>query len=152
MDIAVGDFNGDGKLDAIVTSGSGGSTGLGGPGLAVSLGNGDGTFTPANGSPISLGKNPYALVVADFDGDGKLDVAVTDSSVNDVYILLGNGDGTFVSPSTIVGKAPDAIVAGDFNNDGKLDLAVANSGDNTVTLLLGNGDGHSLRHRNRLIP
>ncbi len=141
--IAVGDFNGDGKLDAIVTGGGGGaSAGLGGSGLAVSLGNGDGTFTSANGSPISLGQNLDAIVIADFNGDGKLDVAVTDSSTNDVYILLGNGDGTFGSPGTVaVGNGPDAMVAGDFNNDGKLDLAVANSGDNTVTLLLGNGDG-----------
>ena len=141
--IAVGDFNGDGKLDAIVAGGDGGtSTGLGSSGLGVSLGNGDGTFTPAKGSPISLGQNLYAIVVADFNGDGKLDVAVTDSSANDVYILLGNGDGTFGPASTIpVGNDPDAIVAADFNNDGKLDLAVANFQDNTVTLLLGNGDG-----------
>jgi hypothetical protein len=143
MGIAVGDFNGDGKLDAIAAGGGvGTSAGLGSSGLGVSLGNGDGTFTPANGSPISLGQNLYAIVVADFNGDGKLDVAVTDSSANDVYILLGNGDGTFGPPSTTaVGNDPDAIVAGDFNNDGKLDLAVANFQDNTVTLLLGNGDG-----------
>jgi FG-GAP-like repeat/Putative Ig domain len=141
--IAVGDFNGDGKLDAIAAGGSGGvSAGLGTSGLAVSLGNGDGTFAPAIGSPISLGQNLYAIVVADFNGDGKPDVAVTDSSANDVYILLGNGDGTFGPPSAIaVGNDPDAMVAGDFNNDGKLDLGIANGGDNTVTLLLGNGDG-----------
>lgn len=140
--IAVGDFNGDGKLDAIVASGSGGSSGLGNAGLAVSLGNGDGTFNPANSSPIYIGQNPDAIVVADFNGDGKLDIAVTDPGSNCVYILLGNGDGTFGPPSTIAtGNAPDALVTGDFNNDGKLDLAVANSGDNTVTLLVGNGDG-----------
>jgi hypothetical protein len=96
----------------------------------------------ATGSPISLGQTPFAIVAADFNGDGKLDLAVTDATENAVFVLLGNGDGTFQPPITIpVGNAPDAIVAGDFNNDGKLDLATANSGDNTVTLLLGNGDG-----------
>src|SRR5208283_1612801 len=75
-------------------------------------------------------------------GDGKLDLAMTDSTGNAVLILLGNGDGTFGAATTIaVGNGPDAIVTADFNNDGKLDLAVANYGDGTITLLLGNGDG-----------
>ncbi|HEV2402509.1 MAG TPA: FG-GAP-like repeat-containing protein [Candidatus Sulfotelmatobacter sp.] len=140
--IAAGDFNGDGKLDAIVAGGSGVSSGLGSSGLGVSLGNGDGTFTPANGSPISLGQSLDAIVLADFNGDGKLDVAVTDSGANVVYILLGNGDGTFQPANAFtVGNAPESMVVGDFNSDGKLDLAVANFSDNTVTLLLGNGDG-----------
>ena len=70
-----------------------------------------------------------AIVAGDFNGDGKLDLAVTDSGGNAVLVLLGNGDGTFQPPITIaVGNGPDAIVAGDFNNDGKLDLAVANYG------------------------
>lgn len=138
--LAVGDFNADGKLDAIVV----GARSMAFPfsGVAVSLGNGDGTFTQASGSPISLGTSLSAIVAADFNGDGKLDVAVTDSGTNAVHILTGNGDGTFLESATIsVGNQPGAIVAGDFNNDGKLDLAVANSGDGTVTLLLGNGDG-----------
>jgi hypothetical protein len=140
--LAVGDFNGDGKLDAIVAGSGASSSGLGASGLGVSLGNGDGTFTPANGSPIFFGQSLYAIVVADFNGDGKLDIAVSDSGSNVVYILLGNGDGTFGAPTAFtIGNSPDAIVAGDFNNDGILDLAVANMGDNTVTLLLGNGDG-----------
>lgn len=138
--MAVGDFNADGKLDAIVASG--GSTVYPGSGVTVSLGNGDGTFTLASGSPIPLGQNLSAIVTADFNEDGKLDLAVTDSVGNAVLILLGNGDGTFGTPTTIpVGNGPEAIVAGDFNNDGKLDLAVANYGDGTITLLLGNGDG-----------
>jgi FG-GAP-like repeat/Putative Ig domain len=137
---AVGDFNGDGKLD-IALAGAG-STKYPDSGMDVSLGTGDGTFTQANGSPISLGQSLSAIVAADFNGDGKLDVAVTDAVGNAVLVLLGNGDGTFQPPMTIgVGNAPQAIVAGDFNNDGKLDLAVANYGDGTVTLLLGNGDG-----------
>ena len=149
--LAVGDFNGDGKPDVAVAGESPGkaawiyqpgSSEYPYAGVAVSLGNGDGTFALAGGSPISLGQDLYAIVAADFNGDGKLDLAVTDYGENEVFVLLGNGDGTFQSPISIpVGNSPEAIVAGDFNNDGKLDLAVANFGDATVMLLLGNGDG-----------
>ena len=146
--VALGDFNRDGKLDAVVANGGTKSS----PGsLTVSLGNGDGTFTLGPNSPIALGVNLRAIVAADFNGDGKLDVAVTDAVSNTVMILLGNGDGTFGAPLTIpIGNDPVAIVAGDFNGDGKLDLAVANfnctgiplnCGQGTLTLLLGNGDG-----------
>jgi hypothetical protein len=138
--VAVGDFNADGKLDAIVASG--GSAKYPGSGVSISLGRGDGTFTQASASPVSLGANLSAIVTSDFNGDGKLDLAVTDSGGNAVIILLGNGDGTFAPPATIpVGNQPEAILAADFNNDGKLDLAVANYADGTITLLLGNGDG-----------
>jgi hypothetical protein len=140
MGMAVGDFNADGKLDTVVVNG--GTPAVPGAGVTVSLGNGDGTFTPPSGSPVPFGQNLSAIVSADFNVDGKLDVAVTDSGGNAVMILLGNGDGTFATPATIpVGNQPDAIVAADFNNDGKMDLAVANYADGTVTLLLGNGDG-----------
>jgi hypothetical protein len=140
MGVAVGDFNGDGKLDAAVANGLGAPPGF--SGVSISLGNGDGTFTQPSGSPISLGQSLSAIVTSDFNGDGKLDLAVTDSAGNAVIILLGNGDGTFGVPTTIpVGNTPYALVVGDFNSDGKLDLAVANYGDGTITLLLGNGDG-----------
>ncbi|HEV2134587.1 MAG TPA: FG-GAP-like repeat-containing protein [Terracidiphilus sp.] len=138
--VAVGDFNGDGKLDAVIAGG--GSTKYPYSGIAVSLGNGNGSFTSASGSPASVGEDLSAIGAGDFNADGKLDLALTDAGTNAVLILLGNGDGTFQPLLTIpVGSAPLAIVTGDFNNDGKLDLAVANDGDNTVTLLLGNGDG-----------
>ncbi len=137
---AVGDFNGDGRLDvAVATSGS---TMYPGSGVDVSLGKGDGTFTQANGSPISLGQSLSAIVAGDFNGDGRLDLAVTDETGNAVDVLLGNGDGTFKpAVSVAVGGEPDALVVGDFNDDGMLDLAIANYGDGTVTLLLGKGDG-----------
>lgn len=137
---AVGDFNGDGKLD--VAMAGAGTTNYPDAGVVVSLGNGDGTFTQASSSPMPLGHSLSSIVTGDFNGDGKLDLAVTDSVENTVLVLLGNGDGSFQSPITIpVGNYPSAIAMGDFNNDGKLDLAVVNQGDNTVTLLLGHGDG-----------
>jgi hypothetical protein len=138
--VAVGDFDADGRLDAVVAGG--GSTMYPGSGLTVSLGKGDGTFAQASGSPIFLGKNLSAMVASDFNGDGRLDLAVTDFDDNSVMILLGNGDGTFRIPISIpVGNQPDAIVAADFNRDRKVDVAAANYGDGTVTLLLGDGSG-----------
>ncbi len=138
--LAVGDFNGDGKLDLALAS-SGTKT-YPYSGVDILLGNGYGGFAPANGAPVSAGQSLSAIVVGDFNGDGKQDLAVADSAGNAVLVLLGNGDGTFQTPITIpVGNQPWALVEGDLNNDGKLDLAVANYGDNTVTLLLGNGDG-----------
>jgi hypothetical protein len=128
---AVGDFNGDGKLDVAVADGGG---------VFVLLGNGDGTFSQALGSPFPVGAG--AVVAADLNGDGKLDLVVTDQSHKAVNVLLGNGDGTFQPPKNfIVGNDPAAVAVGDFNDDGKLDTATANDDDDTVTLLLGNGDG-----------
>jgi hypothetical protein len=138
--LAVGDFNGDGIPDAVVANSAFGE--VHDSGFSISLGRGDGTFTRASGSPTALGQSLSAVVVGDFNGDGKLDLAMADSGGNAVIILLGNGDGTFGMPITIpAGNGPASIIAADFNNDGKLDLAIANFGGNTVTLLLGNGDG-----------
>jgi hypothetical protein len=137
-----GDFNADGKLDIALASSGVHSDPSQVSGVTVSLGNGDGTFTVASGSPILLGQSLSAIVTADFNGDGKLDLAVTDSEGNAVIIVLGHGDATFGAPTIIpVGNGPSSIITADFNNDGKLDLAVANITDGTITLLLGNGDG-----------
>jgi hypothetical protein len=133
---AAGDFNGDGKLDLVM---NGENVLLGSSGENILLGNGDGRFT--QGSTVNGGG---FVTVADFNRDGKLDLAVCNGSANTVSIFLGDGSGNFAAASgspIAVGSDPDAIAVGDFNNDGKLDLAVANSGDGTVTLLLGNGDG-----------
>jgi archaellum component FlaF (FlaF/FlaG flagellin family) len=101
------------------------------------------TFTTVNPStdPLFAMQQIPSMAVGDFNGDGKLDLAVPQNNGSAVLVELGNGDGTFVSVSYGAGTNPSSVVVGDFNGDGKLDLAVANSTDNTVSILLGNGDG-----------
>lgn len=133
--LVVGDFNVDGKPDLAVANGGAGT-------VSVLLGNGDGTFTAASGSPVAVGTTPDALAVADFSNSGHPSLAVANAGSNSVMFLPGNGDGTFgAAVITPVGTAPSAITVGDFNNSGDLGLAVANSGDGTVTILLGNASG-----------
>ena len=119
--LAVGDFNGDGKLDIVVVAQQGPSQAY------VLLGNGDGTF----GQVASFGSvnQPFGVAVGDFNGDGKLDLALSDFGTSSVAILLGNGNGTFqpqVEYST--NGYPEALVVADFNGDGHPDIAVANGG------------------------
>ncbi len=135
--IVLGDFNGDGIPDVATAFG-------------VELGTGDGTFGPL----LSLGlpsDSIDGLVAGDFNGDGKLDLAATDQNSNQVFVLLGNGNGTFQPGMAYnVGDSPSSLITGDFNGDGKLDLAVADSGSEVfgegndpggVSVLLANGDG-----------
>jgi large repetitive protein len=134
----VGDFNGDGKPDVLVG-------GQYGNRATVLLGRGDGTFTPfAEQIPFAPGDAPYALAEGDFNGDGKLDIAVTHvrSSDHTISVYLGRGDGGFQAPVRFtVGASPRGLVAGDFNGDGRTDLAVVNFGSDSVSVLLGRGDG-----------
>jgi uncharacterized protein (TIGR03437 family) len=138
--VASADFNNDGNVDlAVVYTGTFNTTGQTTGGVAILLGNGDGTFQKAVNYPA--GMNALHVAIADLNGDGKLDLAVAADSGNNLTILLGNGDGTFRAGSTItVGRNPAAVIAADFNRDGKLDLATANE-DGTVSILLGNNDG-----------
>ena len=137
--VASGDFNGDGVPDVVVgQQGNNGSTGV-----VVYLAKGDGTFFPG----VSYGASAQLrfVAVADFNGDGKLDIAAIDKA-GLVQILLGDGDGSFsigAEYPTDPGNSPDPqnVVTGDFNHDGKMDLAVANPNTGTVGVLLGHGDG-----------
>jgi hypothetical protein len=100
------------------------------------------SFVSLSGSSLTIPAGPWGVATADFNGDGKLDLAVPNESLDNVFILLGNGDGTFQSPvEYATGNGPQFLVIGDFNSDGNLDLAICNVFDGTVSILLGNGDG-----------
>jgi len=95
-----------------------------------------------NRTSFGGGNSPRAVVSGDFNGDGKLDLAVANYADNTVEIFLSNGDGTFNNGLvTATGRGPDAMVVGDLNGDSKLDLAVANQTDSTILIFAGNGDG-----------
>jgi Ca2+-binding RTX toxin-like protein len=100
------------------------------------------TFAPAPNNPFPVGSTPTTVTNADFDGDGKMDLAAQNSGSNSVSALLGNGDGSFKEKQDFaVGSGPSAVTSADLDEDGKADLAVANWSSNNVSVLLGNGDG-----------
>ncbi|HEY7096849.1 MAG TPA: VCBS repeat-containing protein [Terriglobales bacterium] len=130
--MATADLNGDGILDLVLNDGN--STGV-----SVLLGNRDGSFQTFALFGCSC-QFPFDVVVADFNSDGKNDVAVT--SPNGVSILLGDGAGNLGTPRVLTaGISPERLVATDLNGDHKMDLAVTNLGSNTVSIFLGHGDG-----------
>jgi hypothetical protein len=126
--LVTGDLNGDGIPDLLVPTATA---------VVAFLGNGDGTFTQASSTPTPT--SGY-LALGDFNHDGKLDFATSGN-----LIALGNGDGTFQTPTPIVSNPPTggfaSIAAGDFNGDGWPDLVLGASGDTPLYVLLNNQHG-----------
>jgi hypothetical protein len=149
QDLAAGDFNGDGRVDLVVS--------LSDPTFSLSLltGNGDGTFNaPVNFPNTGAQEDSPAVVATDLDNDGRLDVVLAHAiscfvspcvAARTITVMLGFGDGTFQLPFDIdVGTGMSRIAVGDFNRDGIKDLAIA--GDNSqVYTLLGVGNGTFLK-------
>jgi len=128
----LGDLDGDGHVDAVITSARLGTVG-------VFLGDGAGGFGTPTDFPVQ--KNPYAVLARDVSGDGKLDVITTDSS-GSLAILLGDGHGSLGEPTLIeLTGRPVALAAADFDGDGELDLAVARADADDVVILRGEPGG-----------
>jgi len=137
-DIAVGDFNGDGKLDLVVDS-------FNTPGsVSILLGADNGSFTSRK--DIHIGNHPAFLATGDFNGDGRLDVVANamdpKSGMEVLSTLLGNGDGSLQAPlNQTLTSSPSKFAVADFNLDGKLDLATCLQNTTGVSVFLGKGDG-----------
>jgi FG-GAP-like repeat len=146
--VAAGDFNSDGKVDLVVT--------LNSPQLSLALltGTGTGTFNAPTFFPNTSGFDSPAIVATDLNGDGRLDLAVMHTiacftapcrAARSITILLGNGNGTFQTPSEIdVGTGPMAMAVVDLNRDGIKDVAIG-GGNTELSILLGVGNGTFVR-------
>lgn len=144
----VTDIDGDGNLDVVIAAGHPDSLTASASIndnaeelITILFGKGDGTLL---GAPTwAAGQVPSGIAAGDFNGDSKLDLAVTSSGSKDLWIFLGKGPGLFQAPTrlTITGAKPSAIVAAKFNGDANSDLAVADSASNKVHLMLAKGDG-----------
>jgi hypothetical protein len=138
-DIAVADMNGDGNQDLVVANHQS-------PFLRVFLGDGRGGFHLAPGSPVDVHSNPHphGVAVADFNSDGKPDVATDSWGNNQIEVLFGDGTGRLVTPGAFfaTGKRPyERVRTADFNRDGHPDIVTTNLDDSTVSILLGDGHG-----------
>ncbi|MBV9927201.1 MAG: VCBS repeat-containing protein [Acidobacteria bacterium] len=131
----VGDFNGDGLPD-VAASG----VGVTGGAVGVYFGKGDGSFQPRVPNPAIL--NTVLFDAADFNGDGRVDLAAENFSSGTAGVLLGKGDGTFqpmAAEYILAGSSIIDIRVADYNHDGKADLVALTT--DVVNVLFGNGDG-----------
>ena len=136
--VIAADINGDGKPDLIVANGTDNTVSV----LLNTTTTGAATPTFSAQQAFATGTNPRAVVAADINGDGKLDLIVANWHSNTVSVLLntttaGGSTPSFASQQTFAaGSFPNSVTAGDLNGDGKPDLAVGSSGNTQVSVLL----------------
>lgn len=147
QEVASADFNGDSNPDVVTINFTTNQ-------LLFLAGDGAGNFAAPVTSPLGFTLiSPFITITsADFNGDGNLDLAITNYAGRSVSILLGNGSGSFTPHTTLdIETQAGRVAVADFNNDGKEDVAVRNRGgcnpevqvcgSTTVTIFLGNGAG-----------
>jgi hypothetical protein len=137
--LAVGDLNNDGNEDLLVVE----SNGTGAGTLAVFMGQGDGRFTFK--ASYRVGSEAGFVTTADFDGDGKLDVAETDAgdgSEGVLRVFRGTGKGTLLNPRVYkIPDTPGALAVGNLNGDQHPDLAIVQYATGSVGVLINDGTG-----------
>lgn len=137
MRIAVGYFNNDDQLDVAVAN-------YAMDNIGILSGNGDGSLQIQSVFSTGYKSRPNAIVVADFDNDSRLDIAVANYGTNNIGVFLQYNKGEYsnlVSYSTGSGSMPRSLAVGDFNDDGQLDITVANSGTNRIGIFFGDEYG-----------
>jgi hypothetical protein len=135
--VAGGDLNGDGKTDLVTVNFSGGNNNEGS--ISIALGDGAGHFTIMPNASARSASNPVGIAFADFNGDGKMDLA-TPSGFG-FSILLGNGAGGFAPRVHITTANASSIRSADLNGDGKADLAMVDEGGGKLSVVFGDGMG-----------
>ena len=133
--IVAADFNGDGDQD-LATANQGDDTLT--TDVSVFRNNGSANFTQPATSPETAGARPLDITSADFNLDGRPDLAIANSNTDDVTILRNAGSHDFKEPASspeAAGDGPRSLIAPDLDGDGDRDLAVANKVSHDVTIL-----------------
>ncbi|CAF4017853.1 unnamed protein product, partial [Adineta steineri] len=133
ISVAIADFNEDNRLDIVVVNYATAN-------MCIFYGSINDTFSIQGNYSTGSGSHPDSVIVADFNNDHRLDIAVANSGTDNIGIFFGNSNHTFsqqITLSTGNNSAPSWIAAGDFNNDNQMDIVTANYGNGYLGVLLG---------------